>query len=57
MHAVVVFYKKAATEQFFTDMIAVIGLRSMSYIGLSAFINGTYKAWLHAQHAFFALAT
>jgi hypothetical protein len=41
----VVIRKKAATKKSFANMITVIRLHLMSYIGLYAFIKDSYKAW------------
>lgn len=47
----VVIRKKAATKKSFANMITVIRLHLMSYVGLLEFIKDTYKAWrkLHGQ--------
>ena len=41
----VVIRKKAATKKSFANMITVIRLHLMSYIGLYAFVKDSYKAW------------
>jgi hypothetical protein len=41
----VVIRKKAATKKSFANMITVIRLHLMSYVGLLEFIKDTYKAW------------
>ncbi len=41
----VVIRKKAATKKSFANMITVIRLHLMSYVGLFEFIKDTYKAW------------
>jgi IS4 transposase len=41
----VIIRKKAATKKSFANMITVIRLHLMSYVGLLEFINDTYKAW------------
>jgi len=41
----IVIRKKAATKKYFANMITVIRLHLMSYVGLLEFIKDTYKAW------------
>ena len=41
----IVLRKKAATKKSFANMITVIRLHLMSYVGLLEFIKDTYKAW------------
>lgn len=41
----VVIRKKAATKKSFANMITVIRLHLMSYVGLLEFIKDSYKAW------------
>ena len=41
----VVIRKKASTKKSFANMITVIRLHLMSYVGLLEFIKDTYKAW------------
>jgi Transposase DDE domain/Domain of unknown function (DUF4372) len=41
----VVIRKKAATRKSFANMITVIRLHLMSYVGLLGFIKDSYKAW------------
>ena len=53
----VVIRKKAATKKSFANMITVIRLHLMSYVGLMEFIKDTYKAWRKTHNASFAFAT
>ena len=60
----VVIRKKAATKKSFANMITVIRLHLMSYVGLLEFIKDSYKAWRkthppagRAGNASFAFAT
>jgi hypothetical protein len=53
----VVIRKKAATKKSFANIITVIRLHLMSYVGLLAFIKDTYKAWRKTHNASFAFAT
>lgn len=53
----VVLRKKAATKKSFANMITVIRLHLMSYVGLLEFIKDTYKAWRKTHNASFAFAT
>ena len=53
----VVIRKKAATKKSFANMITVIRLHLMSYVGLLEFIKDTYKAWRKTHNASFAFAT
>src|SRR6185312_616112 len=50
----VVIRKKAATKKSFANMITVIRLHLMSYVGLLDFIRDTYKAWRKTDNASFA---
>ncbi len=50
----VVIRKKAATKKSFANMITVIRLHLMSYVGLLDFIKDTYKAWRKTNNAPFA---
>lgn len=50
----VVIRKKAATKKSFANMITVIRLHLMSYVGLLEFIKDTYKAWRKTHHVSFA---
>jgi hypothetical protein len=47
----VVIRKKEATKMSFANMITVIRLHLMSYVGMQEFIKDTNKAWrkLHGQ--------
>jgi Transposase DDE domain/Domain of unknown function (DUF4372) len=45
----VVIRKKAETKKSFANMITVIRLHLMSYVGLLEFIKDTYKAWNKAN--------
>jgi hypothetical protein len=45
----VVIRKKAKTKKSFANMITVIRLHLMSYVGLLNFIKETYKAWIRAH--------
>jgi hypothetical protein len=45
----VVIRKKAETKKSFSNMITVIRLHLMSYVGLLEFIKDTYKAWSKAN--------
>jgi hypothetical protein len=45
----VVIRKKAKTKKSFANMITVIRLHLMSYVGLLNFIKETYKAWRRAH--------
>ena len=47
----VVIRKKAATKKSFANMITVIRLHLMSYVGLFEFIKDTYKAWRKTHNA------
>jgi hypothetical protein len=53
----VVIRKKAATKKSFANMITVIRLHLMSYVGLLEFIKDTYKAWRKTHNASFAFET
>lgn len=53
----VVIRKKAATKKSFANMITVIRLHLMSYVGLLEFIKDTYKAWRKTHNASFAFTT
>ena len=53
----VVIRKKAATKKSFANMITVIRLHLMSYVGLFEFIKDTYKAWRKTHNAPNAFAT
>lgn len=53
----VVIRKKAATKKSFANMITVIRLHLMSYVGLLEFMKDTYKAWRKTNNAPFAFAT
>lgn len=53
----VVLRKKAATKKSFANMITVIRLHLMSYVGLLEFIKDTYKAWRKTHNASFAFET
>jgi IS4 transposase len=53
----VVIRKKAATKKSFANMITVIRLHLMSYVGLLEFIKDTYKAWRKTHNASFAFST
>jgi hypothetical protein len=53
----VVIRKQAATKKSFANMITVIRLHLMSYIGLLDFIRDTYKAWRKTHNASFAFET
>jgi hypothetical protein len=53
----VVIRKKAATKKSFANMITVIRLHLMSYVGLLDFIKDTYKAWRKTHNASFAFQT
>jgi len=53
----VVLRKKAATKKSFANMITVIRLHLMSYVGLLEFIKDTYKAWRKTHNSPFAFAT
>jgi hypothetical protein len=52
----VVIRKKAATKKSFANMITVIRLHLMSYVGLLEFIKDTYKAWRKTHNASFAFS-
>lgn len=52
----VVIRKKAATKKSFANMITVIRLHLMSYVGLLEFIKDTYKAWRKTYNASFAFS-
>lgn len=47
----VVIRKKAATKKSFANMITVIRLHVMSYVGLLEFVKNTYKAWRKTHNA------
>ncbi len=47
----VVIRKKSATKKSFANMITVIRLHLMSYVGLLEFIKDTYKAWRKTHNA------
>src|SRR6266487_2364084 len=47
----VVIRKKAATKKSFANIITVIRLHLMSYVGLLEFIKDTYKAWRKTHNA------
>jgi hypothetical protein len=47
----VVIRKKAKTQKSFANMITVIRLHLMSYVGLLDFIRDTYKAWRKTPNA------
>ena len=53
----VVLRKKATTKKSFANMITVIRLHLMSYVGLLEFIKDTYKAWRKTHNAPFAIVT
>lgn len=53
----VVIRKKAATKKSFANMITVIRLHLMSYVGLLDFIKDSYKAWRKTHNASFAFET
>jgi hypothetical protein len=53
----VIIRKKAATKKSFANMITVIRLHLMSYVGLLEFIKDTYKAWRKTHNSSFAFAT
>ena len=53
----VIIRKKAATKKSFANMITVIRLHLMSYVGLLEFIKDTYKAWRKTHNASFAFET
>jgi hypothetical protein len=53
----VVIRKKAATKKSFANMITVIRLHLMSYVGLLEFIKDSYKAWRKTHNASFAFET
>ncbi len=53
----VVLRKKAATKKSFANMITVIRLHLMSYVGLLEFIKDSYKAWRKTHNASFAFTT
>ncbi|RYY42953.1 MAG: IS4 family transposase [Chitinophagaceae bacterium] len=53
----VVIRKKARTKKSFANMITVIRLHLMSYVGLLDFIKDTYKAWRKTHNASFAFET
>jgi len=53
----VVIRKKAATKKSFANMITVIRLHLMSYVGLLEFIKDTYKAWRKTHNASFDFST
>lgn len=52
----VVIRKKSATKKSFANMIMVIRLHLMSYVGLLEFIKDTYKAWRKTHNASFAFS-
>jgi hypothetical protein len=52
----VVIRKKAATKKSFANMITVIRLHLMSYVGLLEFMKDTYKAWRKAHGPILALS-
>lgn len=52
----VVIRKKAETKKSFSNMITVIRLHLMSYVGLLDFIKDTYKAWQKANEPPFLTA-
>ena len=52
----VVIRKKAATKKSFANMITVIRLHLMSYVGLLEFIKDTYRAWRKTHNASFAFS-
>ena len=52
----VVIRRKAATKKSFANMITVIRLHLMSYVGLLEFIKDTYKAWRKTHNASFAFS-
>jgi Transposase DDE domain/Domain of unknown function (DUF4372) len=54
---IVVIRKKAATKKSFANMITVIRLHLMSYVGLLEFIKDSYKAWRKTHNASFAFET
>ena len=53
----VVMRKKAATKKSFANMISVITLHLMSYVGFLEFIKDTYKAWRKTHNAPIAFST
>ncbi len=53
----VVIRKKAQTKKSFANMITVIRLHLMSYVGLLEFIKDSYKAWRKTHNASFAFTT
>ena len=53
----VILRKKAATKKSFANMITVIRLHLMSYVGLLEFIKDTYKAWRKTHNSPFAFTT
>lgn len=53
----VVIRKKAATKKSFANMITVIRLHLLSYVGLLEFIKDSYKARRKTHNASFAFAT
>ncbi len=53
----VVIRKKANTKKSFANMITVIRLHLMSYVGLLEFIKDTYKAWRKTHNASFDFST
>lgn len=53
----VVIRKKATTKKSFANMITVIRLHLMSYVGLLEFIKDTYKAWRKTHNSSFAFTT
>jgi hypothetical protein len=52
----VVIRKKAMTKKSFANMITVIRLHLMSYVGLLEFIKDTYKAWRKTHNASLAFS-
>lgn len=52
----VVIRKKSATKKSFANMITVIRLHLMSYVGLLEFIKDTYKAWRKTHNAALAFS-
>jgi len=54
---IVVMRKKKATKKSVANMITVIRLHLMSYVGLLEFTKDTYKAWRKTHNASFAFCT
>jgi len=52
----VVIRKKAVTKKSFANMITVIRLHLMSYVGLLDFIKDTYRAWRKTHNASIAFS-